>query len=50
MTAPLYPPVSRVLYLVSFRRGGGTTALEGARPYTLRPHAQARWRTAAGRA
>lgn len=45
---PVAPPASRVLAIISFHAAEADLPLEGVRPYTLRAHAQARWRRAAG--
>ena len=45
---PVKAPVLRVVSFASFHRTVPTMPLTGARPYTLRAHAQARWRSLAG--
>lgn len=44
---PLCPPVLRVAWVLALPRVV-TYALDGARPYLLRAHAQARWRGGTG--
>lgn len=45
---PLQAPALRVVHFVSFHRAADDAPLSGARPYTLRAHAQARWRPLTG--
>ena len=45
---PVLPPANRVVTVVSYHRCDVDATHEGARCYTLRAHAQARWRDCAG--
>lgn len=48
LPVPVCPPAVRVVCLVSFRRSEPTALFDGARPHTLRAHAQSRWRSLPG--